>query len=569
MNIFLTEKVTGPESHKNPKSHGTILDNNAIIGIQGSGDHRQTYEASYEVQGIESKELIPIPLKFSNKFPKLSSTKQKKHFDRYLSVMRNHLLKRLPFMNNEYTHISLVKLINECGEFQYEKKRYYIWNEFKETYPFFYVVDTGSNLKYTNNLFEKNSKVKIMNYKLIDMLIDASDTKELVSLFYGSINDDTVLTTVDVDMNSLCNFISHCDVELSNPAHSTEYKNQIRKNRYQAKYTKLISEFFYDAYDKYCFPMIPNKSDYGRTYYQGINLMNMKEEVRRAVLGDYHQYDLNAAVYAVKLMLAKNVLAENNESHYGKFTYTKEYLDRKSRLREELAKDCLKKMNMPFKGKVKIIKEAITAIGFGARIGAGSWQTSDNEWKNPALNDIIKTKEDRERFINHNFVKNFVKEQQDMMKLIVDHYLKDEEFTSKIVTIKNMVNNNGRIRKAQVMAYLYQSTETYIMENVKQIAGDNVISIHDALITKKQISNNTLLDIKQFLNELDSELTIDHEQKNGWMSVYEYEDDDPRDAYVRQMYKDNAKSFSYDVMGNYASYESTTQYEQLEEEDYY
>lgn len=518
---------------------------------------------------MNRNQLIPIPKSFSNKFPNLSAKKQQKHFDSYLSVMHRHLCKRLPFMNDEYTYISLEKLINECGEFQYEKKRYYIWNEFKETFAFFYVIDPGSNLKYTKNLFEKNSKVKIMNHKLVDMLIDAGDAQELVSLFYGDINDDTVLTTVDVDMNSLVNFISHCDVELSNPTNTDEYKNQVRKNRYQAKYTKIISEFFYEIYDKYCFPMIPNKSDYGRTYYKGINIMNMKEEVRRAVLGDYHQYDLNASVYAVKLMLAKNVLAEKNESHFGKFTYTKEYLDRKSRLRNDLAKECLTKMNMPFKGKIKIIKEAITAIGFGARIGAGSWQVNDNEWKNPALNDIIMNKEDRDRFINHNFVKNFVKEQQEMMKLIVDHYLEDDEFTGKIVAIKDMSNNNGRIRKAQVMAYLYQHAEAYIMQQVKEIAGEGSICIHDALITKRPISNNKLLDIKKLLSDFDQELSIDHEEKNGWLSIYEYEDDDPRDAYVRQMYQNNAKMFKHDVMGNYASYESTTQYEQLEEEDYY
>ena len=518
---------------------------------------------------MSDRELIPIPESFRSKFPNLSPEKQRKHFESYLGVMRRHLCKRLPFMNNEYTYISLDKLINECGEFRYQKTRHYIWNEFKDIYPFFYIIDTGSNLKFTNNLFEKNSKVKIMNHKLVDMLIDSGDAQELVSLFYGNLQDDTPLTTVDVDMGSLINFISHCDNGLSNSAHSEDYKNQIRRNRYQAKYTKIISEFFHQVYGKYCFPMIPNKSDYGRTYYQGINLMNMKEEVRRAVLGDYHQYDLNAAVYAIKLMLAKNVLAENNESHFGKFTYTKEYLDRKSRLRNDLAKECLTKMNMPFKGKVKIIKEAITAIGFGARIGAGSWQTDDNEWKNPALNDIIMNKEDRERFINHNFVKNFVKEQQEMLKLIVNHYLQDDEFVNKITPIKNMFNNNGRVRKAQVMAYLFQHTESLIMNQIALVAGQDVFLIHDALITKKPITNQNLLNMKQLLNEIDSELTVDHEEKRGWMSVYEYDDDDPRDAYVRQMYQHNAKVFNYDVTGNYNSYENKCHYQQLDKEDDY
>jgi hypothetical protein len=119
------------------------------------------------------------------------------------------------------------------------------------------------------------------------------------------------------------------------------------------------------------------------------------------------------------------------------------------------------------------------------------------------------------------------------------------------------------------MAYLFQHSEAYIMRQVKEIAGEDTVCIHDALISKRPITNSKLLDIKQFLSELDQELSIDHEEKRGWMSVYEYEDDDPRDAYVRQMYKENANKFSYDVMGNYASYESTTQYEQLEDEETY
>jgi hypothetical protein len=43
MNYFLTIKVTVPESTKNTKSHSTILDNIAIIGIEGLRHMRQTY----------------------------------------------------------------------------------------------------------------------------------------------------------------------------------------------------------------------------------------------------------------------------------------------------------------------------------------------------------------------------------------------------------------------------------------------------------------------------------------------------------------------------------------------
>ena len=66
-------------------------------------------------------------------------------------------------------------------------------------------------------------------------------------------------------------------------------------------------------------------------------------------------------------------------------------------------------------------------------------------------------------------------------------------------------------------------------------------------------------------------MSIDYEYKTKWTSVDpdQLDDDDPRDIYVRKQIEQNTKMKRYDVAGNYISYESTTQYEQLEEEEYY
>lgn len=517
--------------------------------------------------------LIHIPEGFVRKFPNLSPAKQRKHYIKYITVIRDYMFKRLPFLNEDYTYLPKKKMFDECGEFQYKNTRYYIWKEFSEVQPFFYYTesDTGNNLKFTKNLFERNTKVRFMDFhhRHIDILIDLGSAEELVKLFYGDLSEENIdkLHVIDIDMTSLNNFIDNCNVSLKTLDSADKRLQKIRTNRYQAKYTKIIGEFFEQVYGRPVLPMLPKKSQYGRTYYKGINLMSMSEEVRRAVIGSYHQYDLNAAVYAIKLMLAKDILKEQGISHIGKFTFTKEYLDRKSRLRKDLVKECMKDTPVNFDSKLKYIKEAITAIGFGARIGGSGWQTEDNTWKNPAINDIIKNPKDRERFINHSFVIGFTKEQKDMTKLIVDYYLQDTEFVNTIQSIKDMYNNNGRVRKAQVMAYIYQKTEALIMDQIEPLANDVVIRIHDALITKKTITNNNLLDIKQILNELDTELTIDHEFKGIWTEIGE-EDDDPRDAYVRQMYKTKNNNI-YGITGNYQSYKSTTQYEQLEEEEFY
>lgn len=516
--------------------------------------------------------LQEVPQKFSEKFPELSIEKQTKYFNKYLNAISKSLMKRIPFMNDGYTYVSLKRLLDDSGEFNYKKKRYYIYNEFKELHAFFYVVDKGSNLKYNKNIFEKNSKVKLMNHRYIDMLIDSNNTNELVTMFYGDLDEEKLdsLVLVDVDMTSLDNFIGHCKVSLSDTTKSEDYTNKIRKNYYQARYVKIISEFFSNVYNKYCLPMIPEKSDYGRIYYKGINIQNMGEEVRRAVIGDYHQYDLSAAVYAIKLMLAKDVLNEQGISHVGEFTYTKDYIDRKKAIRKELVDKCMTTTKASYKEKSKYVKQALTAIGFGAKLTGNSWLV-DNEWQNSAINDIIKSRTDREQFISNDFVKNFIKEQSDMTKLIVNHHLKDEDFVNKVTKVKSMYNNNGRIRKNQVMVYMFQHIETMIMETISQLAGTKVYLVHDAMISKEKITNDSLLSIKVALQDIGEDLSIEYEYKTKWTNVDpdQLDDDDPRDIYVRKQIEQNNKIRRYDVAGNHISYESVCQYEQLDEETYY
>ena len=50
-------------------------------------------------------------------------------------------------------------------------------------------------------------------------------------------------------------------------------------------------------------------SPFGRTYYEGLSIQNISKLVRRAVLGDYWQYDANSAVFAFKMELASGCYA--------------------------------------------------------------------------------------------------------------------------------------------------------------------------------------------------------------------------------------------------------------------
>jgi hypothetical protein len=249
------------------------------------------------------------------------------------------------------------------------------------------------------------------------------DADQLVCLFYGNLTEEQYdqLDSIPVDITSLDNFIKHCNKQLDKTTNNQDYNNKIRKNKYKALYTKIISEFFAPAYNGVpTLPMLPDLKPYGRIYYKGVNPMNMSSEVRRAVIGNYYQYDLNASVYAIKLILAKDILKQINHPYTGMFTYTKDYIDRKNKIRQQLVDDCLQDMKLPRNKKLDVIKNAITAIGFGAHITESSWKNEDGEREYPALHEIIMNKQDREKFQQHSFVVEFVKEQKELTDFIVN-----------------------------------------------------------------------------------------------------------------------------------------------------
>ena len=463
---------------------------------------------------------LRVPSEFSQKFPDMTDQKAQKHYNTYLSALRKMLLRRMPFTKSNYVFISLKTLGDTMGDFQYQNKRYYVWKEFKDIRPFFNIIDDKKgNGRKKGNPFERNSEVYIMNQKLVDLLIDTADTDELVTMYYGELtpNDIDTLELVPVDMESLQNYIDVTTREIEKSDKNSKHESVLYRNLRQAKYVKIITNYFYNVYNKYVLPQIPKSSPYGRVYYKGINIQNVTKEVRSAILGEHYVYDLNAAVYAIKLMMTKDILKKNGIDDYGHFVYTKEYLEWKSSLRKQLAKHIT-----AYKDGEKLVKEAITAIGFGARIGGGSWLI-DGEWHTTSIEDIIMNPNDRKNFMNDPWIKKFVKEQQAMTKIIAEHYISDNQFVDKLRDIPNMFKNN-RIRKSQVMSYLFQHTEKLIMDMITQDI-PVIARVHDSFITKKQLSYEQLTNIKYKLNKLEPLMTIGYEDFHAWIDTEKFDDE--------------------------------------------
>jgi hypothetical protein len=74
--------------------------------------------------------------------------------------------------------------------------------------------------------------------------------------------------------------------------------------------------------------------------------------------------------------------------------------------------------NVPRDLQDKLLKQAVTAISFGARRGTKGWKNTEGEWSNPALVEIFKNNQERERFMNCSIIKKFISEQNTLDKFI-------------------------------------------------------------------------------------------------------------------------------------------------------
>jgi hypothetical protein len=466
-----------------------------------------TYDETYRRPSKMNRKDIPVPNQFIKKFPDLKPEKVKKLHNKYLNSIRQHLFPILPHIDTDTCNFALKRVQDICGDFYYKNVRYYVWHEFFNVQPFFYIIKKGSNIT------GMTSTIKITNQKYIDLLIDTADVENLVKSFYNKF-DTNERTIIPIDYDSLCSYISRTQFKLEKTSTDSALYNKLLQNLRTAKFFKLISEYFISEYGDYVIPHVKsNKTDYGRTYYKGINLQNCASEVRNAILGEHTVYDLNAAVYAVKLLLAENIYKEYGYDFTGQFTYTKEYIDHKTQIRNELA--TVLSQHMPnYPNPLKLVKEAMTAIGFGAKVHEGVWQENGST-QYSALHNIIYNKTARQQFVKHSFVKNFLIEQDMLSKIIYAYYSKDIDFCKKVKNIENM-HNNGKLVKSKVLSYLYQQCETKIMD----IATESIVPIlriHDSFIMNKSLNAEELIEIKFKLQQISKYLTLSHESHTPWI----------------------------------------------------
>jgi len=232
-------------------------------------------------------------------------------------------------------------------------------------------------------------------------------------------------------------------------------------------------------------------SEFGRMYYEGVSVQNVNKELRRAMLGNCWEYDIRSSVIAWKMGFAQQYLAAAglDGDVRSNFPATLNYLEDKADFMRTV---CLYVFNDRSKGAVefqmKLLKQAFTAMSFGARLASTGWQDGSGNWNNPALVNILKNTEERNRFFNDRSVRAFIKEQNTL-----DDYLFKQFKTQhpELVKLPCLLTHSGRLSKAKVLAYLYQHGETQVMDIVRATAAANdrkpLANVHDAIFFKRRL----------------------------------------------------------------------------------
>jgi hypothetical protein len=443
-------------------------------------------------------QLLPInPLPFYIYF---NATKhwQKKRIDesiiQYQLNLVDSLIDKLKYQVADMYQLAHDDFVKKCGQVSiYGSKNK------KEFALVAYNFAKLYNIEQEGNSINGKVSFVTLNFNL-KQIIKTKSSEDMLIKLYGNIDitNQQLVDITPINVHSLKAFIK------GNENYHSQ-NDKVKEYHEEAEGILMIAEMTNGV-----LPQIISESEYGRRYYKGFNLQNISKVVRNAALGDNYEYDLNTAVYSIKLNYASDISDQ-------KFTYTGEYIEGggkyKDNIRKRLALHCfdIEEDNKFFDNRLKIIKQAITAIGFGATSTSHGFFDKKNSWKSSSLSEIfsykIKGDNGMDRMIEHTKIVNgikvksldlflqdkwmseFIKEQQVMTKLITDYLIQEKTVTKESHPF--LVDGRNALNRSRVIAYFFQKTERLIMDISAKFIEDNgcqvLLRVHDAVYVNKKI----------------------------------------------------------------------------------
>jgi hypothetical protein len=419
----------------------------------------------------------------------------KKALDKYINILEDTIDEVLTrgqdpydFLFGLYT-ISLHKLANKSPQLTSSKIRLHEWLKHNNL-ELIKTVEKGYKAQ------GKNSKVKLtdlVEFVSSTKLLDPKEIFENQHPQFSTLTQQQIIDdydAVELDIESIQNYIRSISPKSIEPK-----KRKDIISIYQA--SKIIA---LASYKNNIFYQKKKLSFFGRTYYEGTSVQNVNKNLREAMLGNAWEYDMRSSVVSWKMGFAQTYLDTYKLTCTidSVFPLSHQYSIDKSILIDKVKTIVFINSPRDNATQIKLIKEAMTALNFGARLTDFSYVDSFGETKSPALKQIFKYEEELTPFLECQLIKDFLSEQKKLNKIIIDDAKQNQP---SMLTLTELRTPKDRLRNQGLLAYLYQHAETEIMNIFRTYANQNDLTItaniHDAIILKKRLSANSKKTIEQ------------------------------------------------------------------------
>lgn len=362
--------------------------------------------------------------------------------------------------------------------YKVDKKMHYWFDWFQQNYPLYIITQQG------NSMTGKKS-YGIPNIHIVDSLM-AADPKKFTEAFADelepkleAIGDN--IHYIEIDVDNLEKYIKQT------------YKNWTAEGCHNEKIKRYIIDAL--AIQKLAIgfnqtvtcpmtgktwheiPQYYTNTVSGRIYYRGsFALQGMSSVVREAALGACYEVDLRTSVFSFYKMLLDGRGIDTS--------IITELMFDKVQFRKSLAKT-LTNTNTNETHKIAMVKEAITAMGFGARSSQFG-----------SIQKIIWNLEDRKALFEHPKWVALKNIKTEVTKIA------NNKFKSEIKEYKKYLKTvDKKYSMGSFLAYMYQSYETQQMMTVMENLDKHKILlwVHDGVYVRSRPDTGTVLhDIQKF-----------------------------------------------------------------------
>ena len=234
---------------------------------------------------------------------------------------------------------------------------------------------------------------------------------------------------------------------------------------------------------------------FGRTYYEGLSVQNIEKALRNKILGDCYEYDIKSSMVGWKMGFSQEWYdsKRRTNSFDVEFAAMIIYLEHKEDFFNlVLNATFTDQSRLSPENQVLKIKEAMTALGFGAKLTTGSWFDDQGVEQHSSINKIIVDPLERVRFMNHTLVKDLCAEQSKLSEYIFKKFQATYPWLNQLPELKK--GRNQKLNLSKTIAWLYQHAETIMMDmvraEVKTLGKTLIASIHDAIVIREQLTDS-------------------------------------------------------------------------------